>query len=158
MPLPADGLGPVDLSASLDLSEANPAGGFYVGFNYTMTIPGDDPATPVVETEYIRSETRRLDHANGRISLDSDGNGEFEDEVELTDDDRDCYSGRRAEQENEDPDYDEELELEIEGIVSAFDEAAGMITLINPVLENGELQEPLPDPLVLSSPGLAPEG
>jgi len=141
IPMPPEGAAPVELVAAIDLGEPNPNGGFYVNLNYTLAVPGFPPVT----------DSRQLNHALGLISSDTDGNGEFEDEAEIEDDDRDCYSRSRAEQEHElyEEEYDELLELEIEGIVSAFDEASGTITLTDAVLEVGDFEEPLPDPLVL---------
>lgn len=146
-----EGTEPVEVSATIDIGTANPAGGYFTYLNTVMTIPGDDPATPAVETSYTIATNKRLDNANGLVAADSDQNEDYEDEAQLADDDLDCASERRREHEldDDDDDYDERNEIEIEGIVSAFDEAAGMITLSGAVLEAGELEIPLPDPLTL---------
>ena len=144
---------PVVLDASINLGAVNPDGGFYVHLDTSITYPGDDPGTPELETQYTVNKRIRLDVLNGVVSVDTDGNGDFEDEAQLADDDNDCLSSRSAEQENDHHEYDndERYEIEIEGFISAFDEAAGMITLINAIQDGGEpIEIPVPWTLFFS--------
>lgn len=144
---------PVVLDASIGLAEVNPDGGFYVHLDTAITYQGDDPSTPEIETQYTETKRIRLDVFNSLVAEDTDGNGDFEDEAELDDDDNDCLSGRRAEQENDDHEYDDDErdEIEIEGTISAFNEAAGMITLVNAVQDGGDpIEIPVPWTLYFS--------
>lgn len=147
------GLVPVVIDANIDLGKINPDGGFFVHLDTAITYPGDDPSTPEIETQYTESKRIRLDVFNSLVAVDTDGNGDFEDEAELEDDDHDCLSSRSAEQENDDYEYDDDErdEIEIEGVISAFDEAAGMITLINAEQDGGEpIEIPVPWTLFFS--------
>lgn len=124
---------PVELDAAIDLLP-NPAGGYFVQLSASLVAPGDDPATVgIVEDGYTRSYVSRLDYRGGLVSRDTDSNGSFEDEAELGDDNRDCVSESGIEQVVEDDEHedDEREELELEGVISAFDEAAGLLTLVN---------------------------
>ena len=141
---------PVVVDAQIDLGTANPAGGFFVHLQANLFFPGDDPYTQPVEDGYVRSTNVRLDYARGFVSTDTDANGDFDDEAELEDEDRDCVSRARLRQELDDDEFDERDEIEAEGILAAFDEASGLITLSNIVVESGnataeeiELAQPL---------------
>lgn len=139
----------VDIDLEIEI-EHNPDGGYFVIVTAVVTMPGDNPATPAVENGYTLTYHMRLDYATGLLSNDTDANGSFEDEAELDDSDRDCVSEPRLEQQFDDDRYDKDdrAELEIQGVIAAFDEAAGLITLSGAFSEeNPGLQ--LPDPLVL---------
>ena len=133
--LPA-GVDPVDIDSNIVIS-INPEGGYFVTMTNTVLTPGDDPLTPAIETSFTRSWTSRLDYLTGRVSDDTDMDGDFSDEGELEDDDRDCVSYALLEQEFDDDEYedDEREEIAIEGIVAAYNETAGTISLTGAVGE-----------------------
>lgn len=128
----------------------NPDGGYFVEVVAVVTMPGDNPATPAVENGYTLSYHVRLAYAEGLLSNDTDDNGDFADEAQLVDSDHDCVSHSRLEQEIDDDHYDgdDREELEIEGVVSAYDEGAGTITLTGAASEENPSLV-LPDPLLL---------
>ena len=130
------------VNAMIDLGTANPAGGFFVKMLDDVTLPGDNPATLPIEDGWTRTEDIRLDFLNGQVTLDTDSNGDFEDEPHLEDDDRDCVSGQRREQELDDNDdeYNNREEIEVEGIVVSFDELTGTVTLTNVEVTVGEIE------------------
>ncbi len=139
LPLGSD---PGSVQALIDLGTANPLGGYYVNLNDDLTLPGDNPATPEIETQWTRSEDIRLDFKNSQVTLDTDGNGDFEDEAHLEDPNRDCVSGQRREQELDDDDdeYESREEIEVEGDVVSFDELNGTVTLANVEVKVGEIE------------------
>jgi hypothetical protein len=99
-------LGTDPVNMSLDIAiEPNPAGGYFVTLTATLDVYGDDPATPAVETKYVKTYTNRLAYATGKVSRDTDGDGIFEDdEADYGDDDRDCLSEMEVKNEE---DWDE---------------------------------------------------
>jgi hypothetical protein len=114
-------------------------------------IPGDNPTTPSIEESYTELSRSRLAYASGLISNDTDLDGDFDDEAELQDSDRDGISDARLE-------HDVALstgdlvacgELEIEGELYAFVEHTGVVTLTGAVLVNDDGEAELPDPLVI---------
>ena len=136
------GTDPGAVNAMIDLGTANPAGGFFVKMNDDVTLPGDNPATPAIENGWTRTEDIRLDYKNGQVTLDTDIDGDFEDEAHLDDDNRDCVSGQRREQELDDNDdeYENREEIEVEGNVVSFDELNGTVTLSNVEVKSGNIE------------------
>jgi hypothetical protein len=122
---------PVQLNAQIDLLP-NPAGGYFVKLAATLSTPGDDPTTlGIVENGYTSSSVTRLVYKDGVVSRDTDQNGSFDDEAQLADANRDCISESGVEQVVDDDNHGdgEREELELSGVISAFDEAAGTVTL-----------------------------
>jgi hypothetical protein len=142
-PLPA-GEEPVNIAADIELTE-NPEGGFFVDLHATIDVPGDNPATEaIVENGYRIEEDRRLEYANGEVVLDNDLDGRIDDEPTLADADRDMISEPGIDEiqyrdDNEDSPDDEEIEIK-EGLVIAFDELAGSVT-VEGILETAEEDE-----------------
>lgn len=136
------GTDPGAVNAMIDLGTTNPLGGFFVEMLDDVTLPGDNPATPAIENGWTRTEDIRLDYKNGQVTLDTDVDGDFEDEAHLEDDNRDCVSGQRREQELDDNDdqYNNREEIEVEGIVVSFDELNGIVTLTNVEVKIGDIE------------------
>jgi len=61
----------VDIDLDIEL-EHNPDGGYFVIVTAMVTMPGDNPATPAIETGYILTYHMRLDYAGGLLSNDTD--------------------------------------------------------------------------------------
>jgi hypothetical protein len=136
------GADPGAVNALIELGTANPAGGFFVELLDDVTLPGDNPATLPIEDGWTRTEDIQLDFKNSKVTIDTDGNGDFEDEPHLEDSNRDCVSGQRREQELDDDDdeYENRDEIEVEGDVVSFDETAGSVTLTNVEVTVGEIE------------------
>jgi len=83
-----EGRAPVEITSDIDLTP-NPHGGYFLIVSNTVVTPGDDPATPQIETSYTRHWTSRLDYAAASVSEDTDNDGEFDDETQMVDADRD---------------------------------------------------------------------
>ena len=141
---------PITLDTLISLGTANPDGGFFVELEDSQSIPGDNPATPAVEDGYTIVRDLQLDHLNGLLSGDSDGNGSFEMEPRLVDMDRDCLSPKRGEQVLDDDDeYENREELEIEGTVTGFDQSNGIIFLTDAEIEIGDMEFDLPSDVIV---------
>jgi len=149
VPVRLPAFGTTDLDIAIEFSP-NPDGGYFTMLTVDSLMPGDNPATPEIEDGYALKTRNRLAHATGLVSTDTDLDGDFGDEAELLDSDRDGISDVRLE-------HDAALssgdlvscgELEIEGELLAFAEHTGVVTLGGAVLiEDGETE--LPDPLVI---------
>ena len=129
---------PVDVEASIDLSIPNPAGGVFLDLTTTVTTPDPLGGAPLIETRAVR-----LDPANGLVTVDTDGNGDFADECGLSDSDGDCVSDNRREQEMDDDEYDDEddkrEDIKITAIVTTFFASEGLMTLSSIEVEEGIL-------------------
>src|SRR5690606_23437695 len=114
-----DGDDPEVLNTAIDLGMSNPDGGVFVNLDDTQDIPGDNPATAVIENGYTVQRDLRLNDVDNLLSGDTDGMNGFDKEPQLRDMDRDCLSAKREEQVLVDYDaYESRPEIEIEGIVT----------------------------------------
>ena len=79
-----------------------------------------------------------LDYTNSLLSIDTDGNGNFGDEAQLADDDRDSISAARIEQERDNFAYrnGERKDIVITGAVNTFNEATGFLVLAGAVQQS----------------------
>jgi hypothetical protein len=100
--LPA-GQAPVQITSSIAMTP-NPHGGYFVIVTNTVITPGDDPSTPQLETSYTRHWASRLDYAAASVSEDLDNDGDFDDETQMVDHDRDTIGDNELAEEISDDD------------------------------------------------------
>jgi hypothetical protein len=131
------GSGDASVDASIELYPS-PGGGYFVELSGMLTVSGDDPITPLVEATYTIPFNTRLDYSSGTVSRDTNDNGDYEDEAELQDSDKDCISDSRFEQELDDDEYHdgEYTEIELTGKILSFNLAEGVIRVL--VLEHSD--------------------
>lgn len=147
--IPADGH--ADLNVQIALTP-NPDGGYCSELTVVSMITGDNPDTPEVEDNYTSTSHSRLAFITGLVSYDTDGDGSFEDEVEIADSDLDGVSDARLEHDIDLNTYKIEWQMEynLEGVLVEFNEAIGNVKLTDAeVTEGGEGGEELPDPLLI---------
>jgi hypothetical protein len=147
--IPADGH--ADLNVQVVLNP-NAAGGYYSELTVVSMITGDNPDTPEVEDNYTSTSHSRLAFITGLVSYDTDGDGSFEDEVEIADSDLDGVSDSRLEHDIDLNTYKIEWQMEynLEGVLVEFNEAIGNVKLTDAeVTEGGEGGEELPNPLLI---------
>lgn len=128
-------IGTDPVSMSMDISLTPAPTGYYVTLTAILDVYGDDPATPAIETKYVKTYTNRLEYATGKVSRDTDGDDIFDgEEAEYGDDDRDCISEMEVENESDWDEHedDDELEYRSESATLAnIDFAAGTATFAN---------------------------
>jgi hypothetical protein len=147
--IPSDGH--ADLNVQIALTP-NPDGGYYSELTVVSMITGDNPDTPEVEDNYTSTSHSRLAFITGMVSNDTDGDGSFEDEVEMIDSDLDGVSDARLEHDIDLNLYKVEWQLEynLEGMLVEFNETNGNVKLTDvEVVDGGAGGEELPDPLLL---------